>query len=412
MKKFFGVNSKIVLKNTFSLASAELLIKLITLLWIAFLGRSLSISDYGRYSYVNAFIALFALFPDSGAGLIVVREIAQNKKNQNMLLSSLFYINLSLALISCVVIVVYGLIKESLSTTLLISLASLSMFFTALRSAPIVKYESHEKMNVVAILNILNSLLIITLPFILFLVTHSILGIFMGMAIGGAMSSVLTWVFFRKSYPFHLTYNAQAIKKLFLAGLPLGLAAVASMIFSRIDSVMLNFMVGLEAVGRYNSAVPIVFGMIQLLHVPFAMAIYPTLSRVESQDKKRFRSSLKKALVVTAIWTFSAAIGISLFAPVIVPMIFGSAYQSSSNILQMLIFILPFASLSAVLYKILIIKKRQKIYLAISVFGAIANILLNIILIPSYGVIGAAGASVLTQIGLFVIYAAVVSKSI
>lgn len=397
-------NFTIVFRNTLFLTLSEVFLKIIGFLWIVFLARSLSVELFGRYSFVNSLISIFSFLPDLGVGLIVIREIAKRREKAPLYLGNSFVLNGVLATITVLVILsTVFFLNYSPEVGLLISVASLTLFVSTLRSVGIFYFDGMEKMNISAVLNSMNSLLLIGGGLIGFLLAHTLKAVFLGMLVGTTASLMVTWGrVVRYTLP-QFSFDKALVKHLLFEGLPLGLASFAFMVYTRVDSVLLTLLMGERSVGIYNSATPFVFSIIQLLNVPFVVALYPALSRLSTIGKDRFVSATKKSLLVIALWSFPAAIIISFFASII-PFIFGEKYQEAVPILRLLIFFVPFASLSALLYKVLIVIGKQKMYLFVSIIGAILNIALNLWLIPSFGLMGAATASVVTQVILFASY--------
>src|SRR3989338_8973 len=413
IRKILGKHSTRVIRNTFFLTSSEIAIKIVGFLWVIFLARQLSLEHYGRYTLVNAFVALFAILPDLGVGLIAIREIAKDKKRSTLILSNTFFINAMLGIATFTgLLILSKILNYPKDIQVLVIIAGLSLLLSSLRSSVVIYFEAHEKMLYTAILNAFNTIVMITGGLIAFLVFDSSVSIFQGMLIGITISFFVSWFVLSKHVILRLHIDKNIVKKLLLAGLPLGLAALSYMIYTRIDSIILHKLLGEQAVGQYNAATPFVFALIQLLNVPFAVAIYPALSEAYREDRKRFVRGIKKSLLYVASWSFPLAFIISFLAPVIMPLVFGMKYASATPILQALIYFVPFASLSALLYKMLIITNRQNLYFFISLVGVGLNLILNLIFIPRYLVIGAAYASVATQFILVIIYGIVVVKTL
>lgn len=405
-------NFTIVFRNTLFLTLSEVFLKIIGFLWIVFLARSLSVELFGRYSFVNSFIAIFSFLPDLGVGLIVIREIAKKRNEASLYLGNSLILNGVLSIVTVLLILsAVFVLNYSSEVALLIGVASLTLFVSTLRSVGIFYFDGMERMNVSAVLNSTNSVLLIGGGLIGFLLAHTLQAVFIGMLVGTMISLMITWArVIIYTFP-KFSFDKALVKHLLFEGLPLGLASFAFMVYTRVDSVLLASLMGERSVGIYNSATPFVFSIIQLLNVPFVVALYPALSRLSTIGKDRFVSATKKSLLVIALWSFPAAIIILFFASII-PLIFGEKYQEAVPVLKVLIFFVPFASLSALLYKVLIVIGKQKIYLFVSLIGALFNVVLNLLLIPKYGLMGAAMSSVATQIALFLIYVVTVSKYI
>jgi len=408
-------NFQKVFKNTFFLTLSEIFLKIIGFLWVIFLARSLSVSEYGRYNLVNSLMAVFSFLPDLGVGLIVIREIAKDRKEAEKFVSNSLILRFFLSLLTVMAVLVVSLVlgyKGELMT--LIAIASFTLFISNLRSVPICFFEGLERMEITAFLNSANSLLLLLFALMIFLLGFGLKGIFLGMSLGTLLSLFLTWmIFFKFNILKKIIFNLKTLKFLVSEGLPLGLAAFAYLIYTNIDSVVLSRILGEYEVGIYNSATPFIISFVQIFNVPFMAAIYPALSRIYSLDNpKRFSKAIKKSLLLIVGWSFPLAIIFHFLSPIFIPLVFGIKYQSAIPVLKLLIFFVPFASISALLYKVLMVVGKQKIYLVVSLLGAFVNIFLNLLLIPKFLIYGAALASVFTQIILFLIYFALTFKYI
>jgi len=406
-------NFKIVAKNTFFLTLSEFFLKIIGVLWIVFLAHSLSVSEYGEYSFVNSFIAIFSFLPDLGIGIIVIREIARNKEKADLYLGNSLILNTSFAFIALVAIFITSFfLGQSQQTKTLIFIASITLFISTIRSVAIFFFDGMEKMHFSALLNSLNTVLLLAFAvFFGFVLNWGLKGVFLGMLFGTILSLFITWsIVLQKFIMPKVVINKKIMKHLFWEGLPLGIASFSFMVYTRIDSVILGNLLGNTSVGIYNSATPFAFSLIQLLNVPFMVAVFPALSRIEKEDKQRFKKVLKRSIFFIIAWSLPVSILISLFSPIFLPFVFGKKYEAAIPVLKILIFFVPFASLSALLYKVLIILNKQMLYLYISIIGALINVAFNFYLIPKYLILGAAYASVGTQLFLFLIYSMVVFK--
>ncbi len=397
-------NFQKVLRNTAYLTISEIFLKILGFVWIIFLARSLSVELFGRYNLVNSFITIFSFLPDLGIGMIVIREIAKKREKAPNLIGNSLILNGLLALITILIVFLsITFLNFSSSIRILVGISAFTLFISTLRSVGIFYFDGMEKMKYSAILNSLNSIFLIGSAFLGFVLGYQLQGIFVGMFMGTLVSLFITWSFVKKFITPKLSFDSSMIKHLFIEGLPLGIASFAALVYSRIDSLILAKFLGEYSVGIYSSATPLIFALIQLLNVPFVVSVYPALTRLSIEDRSRFLLAFRKSFYVIILWSLPVSIFISVFAQ-IVPLIFGQRYQEAVPILRILIFYVPFACLSALLYKGLIIIHKQSYYLFISIIGALISIVLNMILIPQFGIIGAAIAAVTTQVILFVLY--------
>ncbi len=401
MNNFF-----LVFRNTSFLVLSGILIKFSGLLWILYLAPP-DIERFGRYNFVHSFIGIFSFLPDFGVGLIVIREIAKNKKNIPLILGNAFILNSFLSLITLFLISILAFfLGYSLDIQILLFLAALTLLVSTIRSVAVYYFDGMEKMEYSAFFNTLNTIFSLGGAFIGER-SGGLVGVFIGLLIGTLLCTILNWIVLLKWFTIpKFSYSEKMVKHLFLEGLPLGLAAFAALIYSRIDSVILHSIAGERAVGLYSAATPFPLALIQLLNVPFMVAVFPALTRI-AQDKEKFVSHIKKSLGIILLWSIPASLFFFFFADYIT-LLFGDKYTEAIPLLRVVIWFVPFAALSALLYKILIIINKQYVYLGISIITALINIILNVLLIPRFGEWGASISNVLTQAIMFMIYALVV----
>lgn len=401
-------NFRLVFKNTTSLVLSEVFIKTAGFFYFIFLARNLSIDIFGRYNLITSFVLMFSFLPDIGMGLVVVREIAKKNYNLPLLLGNAFLLTGIMSIFTIIVIIVVGFfVGFSSETILLLFISSVTLLFSQTRSVPLFYFDGVERMGYSAVLKALNSLFFIGFGLAGFILGFGLTGIVTGFLIGSIISFAVTWiVFIIKKIKISLMLDKKIAKHLIHDGLPLGIAAFSSLVYGTIDGIMLERMLSESALGIYSSATKFGPTLIQLLNVPFVVAVYPALSRL-STDATRFKRAIFKSLGVVLAWSVPASISVAFFADVI-PIVFGERYSQGVAILRVLIFFVPFAALSAVLYKVLIVIRKQNLYLVISVVGVVINILLNFIFIPQYQIMGAAISAVTTQIILCILYGAAV----
>lgn len=406
-------NFQRVFKNTSFLIISEIFIKIIGFFYFVYVARNLSIDLFGRYNLVTSVVTIFSFLPDLGVGLVVVREIAKKSYHIPQLLGNTLIVTTIMSVVTILAIISFGFIAGfSSDVMVLLFISSLTLLISQIRSIPLFYFDGVEQMGYSAILKALNSLFFVTFGTAGLVLGYGIMGIILGFLVGSLLSLIITWcVFWVKRIKMDFKLDKKITKHLIYSGLPLGIAAFSSLIYSNIDGVILERMLSEKALGIYASANKFGPALIQLLNVPFVVAIYPALSRLSRDNKKRFQKAIVKSIGVVLAWSVPASIGVALFAGII-PVIFGERYSQGVPILRVLIFFVPFASLSAVLYKVLIVVNKQNWYLLVSILGVIINISLNIILIPKLSIVGAAYASVATQATLFLIYLLLVKKCI
>lgn len=187
-------------------------------------------------------------------------------------------------------------------------------------------------------------------------------------------------------------WHLDSIVPLFRRSLTLGLIIIASVIASKIDTVILGIYRPSSEVGQYGFAYRI-FDVILVLPVFVMNAIYP-LSIQENQTKSSSKL-ISRATKTLALIGIVVAVLLWVSAPLVI--LIKPELVLSSSILRLLSISLPLFYISAPLMWGLIGRKRDKLVLGIYLAAAILNSVLNLLFIPSHGAVAAAINTGLTE---------------
>ena len=179
-----------------------------------------------------------------------------------------------------------------------------------------------------------------------------------------------------------------------LAGFPLVLTTLASGIYHRIDQVMLHKMSGDRVLGPYVIAVQLT-ELFSALPIALMASLFPALAQ-NANDEEKFKRYLGETYRFLLVVVFAAC---ALLTPVATPAIelfYGKEYLPTASLLIVLIWSEVPIFFAAALGNALVAKKMQKYTPYGAITGAIANMLLNLALIPRYGALGASWATVIS----------------
>jgi len=183
-------------------------------------------------------------------------------------------------------------------------------------------------------------------------------------------------------------------------------AFAAVTIYQNLDVVMIGLIRSSQEVGVYAASYKI-YSLFSVPPLLLYSAWLPTLSRSTSLIRKE---EIKRyAFSVSASGFLFAGIGY-INAPSILLFIFGSASLAGVTSLRILFFVLLMAMINVGIANPLQVLGEQKNYLLIVLTGAVTNIIMNFILIPSYGIEGAAIATLTAEIAVFIIASIIVSR--
>jgi O-antigen/teichoic acid export membrane protein len=173
--------------------------------------------------------------------------------------------------------------------------------------------------------------------------------------------------------------------------LPLGLGILISAVYFRIDVYFIQQWHGFQPVGGYNAAFRLVEAL-RLLPAAVMAVTFPVLVRAtDTQVLKRIGGGLTLAGVVLA--AVCAAGG-----SIIMPLLYGETYAYAAPAFSILALALPLFFLNYALTHQVIGWDGQRAYLLIAILALAGNVAANIALVPSQGIVGAAIATVLTEV--------------
>jgi O-antigen/teichoic acid export membrane protein len=169
---------------------------------------------------------------------------------------------------------------------------------------------------------------------------------------------------------------------------PLIFSTLLTLIYLRVDQVMIGNMIGSEELGNYSVAVRIseVWNFIPMV---ICSSIFPAVVRAEAVSEDLYYAHLQRLYGLMAFLAYVVALPVSFFADEIVQLLFASAYSKATPLLAILIWAGLFTSLGTARNVFIISQNRTRVNLVSIVLGAAFNVLLNFLLIPRHGAMGA-----------------------
>lgn len=177
-------------------------------------------------------------------------------------------------------------------------------------------------------------------------------------------------------------------------GFPLVLTTLAVGIYHRIDQVMLHKMSGDQVLGPYVIAVQLT-ELFSALPVALMSSLFPALSQTVG-DPERFNRYLRESYRFLLVVVFGACAVVTPIAAPAVQLFYGKQFLPTASLLVVLIWSEVPVFFGVALYNAVIAKGAQRYAPYGAMAGAVANVLLNLLLIPRYGALGASWATVIS----------------
>ncbi len=364
-------------------------------IWVA---RYLGPERFGSYSFVLAIIAMVTPLSELGLNATLTRELVRNPKFASVTLGSAFGLRVFGAFLSGILSLLAISLLRPGEEDVFLYLAML--VFGNLFSAFAVVNFWFEAAVLSKHMAIARSIVLLTMAvtkIALIIAQASLSAFILVSAIELAFSSLamaIAYMSYRQS-PKNWSFQFSRATVLLSESWPLILSGFAATIYLKIDQIMLAQMVSDQAVGIYAVASRI-SEVWYIVPTVLVSSLFPKIIELRDGDLDKFKRYMQKGYDSLFILSLAIAIPVSIFAEPIVLTLFGKSYQDSAPILAIHVWAGLFIFMRALLSKWLVIEHLLMFSLVTHGLGAFINVLLNIILIPLYGALGAAIATVVS----------------
>jgi len=401
-----------VAKNTISLWSAQIVVEILKFLLTIFVARFLGDVIFGKYSFSLAFTAFFIIFSNLGYNTLLIREVAKDKSKAKKYLNNVLGIRLFLSVIVLfLIILLINLADYPSDTKIAVYLFGIYFILVSLSDVFKVTFRAFEIMEYEAIITIIANLIRVSFSIMILFFGYGLIEVALIFVLSEIIDFVISFVMCRKKITrFGLSIDTKFLKETIKIVLPLSVLPIFSLIYVRADTIMLSFLKGDAVVGWYNAAYNLVLGFKPVAHL-FMTAVFPLMSAYYVSSKKSFINVFEKSFKYLFIIGLPTAVGITLLADKLILLFYGTQYINSINALEILSWDILLLFLSMCLSFVLISINKQSSMAIIAGLSAFINVILNLILIPTYSYLGAAVATIASEAFLFVLYLIIVLRS-
>mgnify|MGYP000895397776 CR=1 FL=1 len=379
-------------KNTSWLFFAKIFSSITSFFTIAIVARYLGPENLGKLEYAQSLVAIISVFSSLGMEQILYRELIDKPNKENELLGTIIYTKIFIGVILFLLTTLISLLyNQDLIYTIIVSITALTLVINPLGTIS-VYFDSKVKSKYVSIVSIFISILIPFLKIIFILSGLGIIYFSLLLVLESIIySCALAFIYLKinKKRLKDWSFKFETLRNILHDSWPLFLSGFSGYIFAKIDQVMLMHYSDALSVGLYSSAVKItqIWAFLPGLVIG---SLFPAIINSKKTSFSSYANRLKKLTfaVVTLIIIISAPL--FFFSKQVLNIIFGNQYLEAAPILQIYLWIGVAITLIVLIQHYLIAENLSKIFLYITLFGAITNVILNIILIPNYGGVGAA----------------------
>ena len=357
--------------------------------------RYLLPDQFGQLNYLIAIVSLISPLLALGLNSIISRELLLRPEDNHQIMGSA----LALRSFSAVCILPLAIWAASLFVDeSQITLITVLMLFSVFNAAQVVDFwlQAHVANRYAAVIRLI-SLAIFSVARLAAVKYSAAFSVFVYLA---AFEMAFTGLLYLFTYERlsggvrKLHASLEESKRLVRDGRWLIISGVAAVIYLKIDQIMLGLMIDERAVGVYAAAAR-VSEVWYFIPAAIAMSFFPKLIKTREANKACYELELQKINDFLFCSGLAIAVLVSLLANWII-LLFGDAYIESGPVLIAHIWAGVFVFTRALLSKWLITENLLRLSMFSQVLGAAVNVILNMKLIPLYGPVGAAYATVVS----------------
>lgn len=406
------MNPPSIAKNTAFITLASILQRVISVTYFILVARQVSEVELGWYSVALATTTMFVVLVDIGLTNVLIRESAREEEKTQTYFSNSLMMKLGLGVLSYFGLVVFTYLMGYTAELRLLTLVSgMTMLidsyqltvYGVLRAKGILLYES---IGVVVSQGI-------TLLLGAFFLWQGFPLVFLILAFTCAScvnATYATLMLRRHGVRLKLLYQPHVMKPLLVIALPFALAAIFNRVYANADLLIVHRVLGEEAAAWYTTPYKIVTAF-QFIPLALTSAIYPRFSEFFVKNKEKLTKIFEQSVLYLLLLSTPMAVGIAVLAHDIIVLVFSERYVASVLPLQIIIFSIIFTFLTYPLGALLNAcnrQIRQTIFVGVVM---VCNVVLNIIFVPLFGIIGAAGVALFSSV-LMVILSATMVRNI
>lgn len=387
-----------IAKNVFWIVGCKIIKMFLTLIVTMITARYLGPANYGLINYASGLVAFTLPIMKLGIDAIMVYEFVQYPKESGKIIGTSMVMNFISAVICLLGIIIFSNIVNAgeIDTIIVCSLYGLILIFQAFE---MIQYWFQAKLlskysSIVMVI----SYFVLSLAQILILVLKLNIYIFaFSYSIEYIIISVLLIIIYKKMNNDSISFSLEICKRLFSKGRYYIVSSMMVTIFAQTDKIMLKLMNNNDAVGYYSAGVTCA-GMISFVFAAIIDSMRSTIFESKKSSEEEFEEKMIVLYNIIIYGSIIVSIVICLFAPIIVNILYGKQFNETIGVLRIIVWYTTFSYLGTIRNIWILAENKQKYLWIINFAGAILNIIINLILIPSLGIIGAAVASLITQI--------------
>lgn len=395
-----GLGSR-ALRNTAIVLTAKVIARVIALVAVVYMIRRLSPAQYGSFTALINLTAIASVFLDLGFNVLFVREGARDRGQIQRYLRNVMSVRALMSVASLVVLALL-VIPLGLQNLLLpgFVLMVLTSYSTLLRNG----LYAVQQLGFEAVAVVLESVVLLALIVYGGVAHQGVAYYVWAYALQYAFSCayfIAVLAFKRIAVP-GWTFELPLIREWFWKGLPFALTFVLTILYFRIDQPLIYTLRSPTEAGWYGAAYKPIDSLL-FIPISFLSVVFPVLAIYYRERRQDLLDAVNRFYKGLLLMGWPMAVGLSVLAGPITALLYKPEYANSRYALQILALAMGIAFVNNAFIGALNASDRQSSFTWAAGWSLVANLALNLTLIPLFGYIGASWATVLTELTLGIV---------
>jgi O-antigen/teichoic acid export membrane protein len=384
-------------QNTGWIFSMKVLSMIVSFIATLFIARNLGPTNFGQLSYAISFVGIFSFIASLGIDNILYRELIKYPDRRKEFLGSAFMIKITGGVIGIILISIFALLwaTDDVSKILIIIISGTFIF----NPFQIIGYEfqAQVKSKYPSIIAFVATLILNILKVIIILEGKGVIYLALILLLEPIIYALFYWIIYEKQIGSKISqwrFDKDIAIALLKDSWPLIFSGAFALVYSEIDQILIKNMIDAHAVGIYDSAVRVAEVWYFVPNI-IMMSLFPAIINAKIVSAELYLKRLKKLSLLLTGLAVSIAIITTLFAPAMIYILYGVAFMSGTIILQIYVWSLIGSFLGSLVANYLVAENYRHISFFVNLIPMIVNVILDIYLIPKYGIIGPAWATLM-----------------
>ena len=365
--------------------------------------RYLGPSNFGTINYVAAFVSFFSSIASLGLAVIVIKEIATDKYDNNEVIWTSIWMRFGTAILSTISIIALMFVTNQ-DDPMIVQIAFLESLSIVFSSFDTINYYFQAKLlskwsSIAGVLAYIG----MSLYRIYLLATNAdIVWFAFATSTDMIFLTVFLMIFYIRNEGFRPKFNWNIGKKLLKQSYHYLIAGLITILYAQVDRIMLGNMLDKASVGYYSAALTI-STLWSMIPSALIQSISPVLYEAAGKDRVLYLRRLRQSYAVLFWLNAAYSIFVGVFAHWVILLLYGKEYLAGTAALRIVVWYYGLSTMSTLNQVYLANDGKNKYINLFCVAGLITDVILNFILIPAMEINGAAIATLITHIVIQII---------